>query len=201
MCTQVHSNTPIYIFLYVHISESRATMVCRLLVSPLEKQWFCWLVLCSLVSLASYLPVISYQFHFVLYSHFVPSLGRSLAGPYSGTTNAAYGSRSLTSACDKTRVGHILFLHSHTCLLLSANRLTLLLILGNLSNQFNGNRTHFWKFISPSWMVIIVRTNLPHPFLRGGGGPGRSPGHMINSFTSCTVDDSGCDETDIHTHW
>jgi len=47
-------------------------------------------------------------------------------------------------------------------------------------------------------MVIILRTNLPHPFPRGGG-PGRSPGYVINSFTSCTVDDTGCDETDVPT--
>lgn len=48
-------------------------------------------------------------------------------------------------------------------------------------------------------MVIIVRTNLPHPFLRGGGGPGRSPSHVFSSFTSCTVDDTGCDETGVPT--
>jgi len=34
----------------------------------------------------------------MLYSHFVSSRGLSLAGPYSGTTNAAHGSQELTSA-------------------------------------------------------------------------------------------------------
>ena len=91
------------------------------------------IVFCSSVSPVSYLPVFSYRIHFMLYSHFVPSLKILACRPVQRHDECCIRIK-MPDLCLAIRQGLATYF-SYTRILLSvvlfANPLTLLLILGN----------------------------------------------------------------------